>query len=379
VEASLLFLFSLTILINSLGQEVQASNYWFAASNFCGGVGLMLHPLFHEAMPLICVLLANFLLFAELSLLNKAIAEFVGHGRQIWLVFLGMSVAITAASVKLVLWHQNYVLQVDLLSVMTVSTAACSAVLLFRYGAPDIKASTMVMSGLFAVYSVHNMLRFVDVLSHPGYRFYNLWIDRTIIAGLCFGYLLMSSARMRNQLEHMANTDHLTGALNRRAVERAALRLAARRHTRADCISVLMVDVDSFKEINDTHGHHAGDLALKTLADTLRETMRGGDLVARLGGDEFMVVMAGTTMDEAEVAAERVRRKLSHAQLQASTGEFGVRASVGVATVESYDFRLADLVRLGDLALYRVKAESRRKADREAEQLRQELTATDSR
>ena len=97
VEASLLFLFSLTMVVNSIGQSGQSGNYWFAASNFCGGVSLVLHS-FAPGHVFLTTLVSNLLLFVELCLLNKAIAEFVGRGRNLWLWLIGLSVVATIAT-----------------------------------------------------------------------------------------------------------------------------------------------------------------------------------------------------------------------------------------------------------------------------------------
>jgi diguanylate cyclase (GGDEF)-like protein len=212
------------------------------------------------------------------------------------------------------------------------------------------------MGTLFTLYCLHNVYGLVVYIMQPRLRFYHIWIDRTIIAGLSFGYLLMSSARLRNKFENQANTDHLTGALNRRAMEREAQKLKTRR---PQCVAGLMLDLDDFKGINDTHGHYAGDLALRALADCLRETMRTGDLVARLGGDEFLVIMAGTNSEEAEIAATRLHRRIDAIRVPSELGPFAIHASIGVTSFDHQEFRLEDLIRMGDRALYAAKVDKR--------------------
>ena len=91
VEASLLFLFSLTMVVNSIGQPGQGCNYWFAASNFCGAVSLLLDAIYPVVPSFSLVILANFLFFLELTLINKALAEFLGRGRTVWLYLLALS------------------------------------------------------------------------------------------------------------------------------------------------------------------------------------------------------------------------------------------------------------------------------------------------
>jgi diguanylate cyclase (GGDEF)-like protein len=215
------------------------------------------------------------------------------------------------------------------------------------------------MGTLLSLYATTNTIRLLAIRSFPRQIFYHIWLDRTIIAGLSFGFLLMT-ARLRNRLEQLAGTDALTGTLNRRSIERETERLFNRSRQRNNSIGALMLDVDSFKQINDTHGHHAGDLALCALADCLRHTTRTGDLIARLGGDEFLVIMPNTNSALAELAANRIHAHLAGLRVTCDTGEFGVQASIGIASIDNGRLSLEDLVKLGDRALYAAKATNRR-------------------
>jgi diguanylate cyclase (GGDEF)-like protein len=350
-----LFLFGLTMLASPVGESSHSGNYWFAASNFCGGAGLLLHGALPDAPALLNVVLANFFLFLELSLMNKAIAEFVNQGRRAWLFLLALSVLMSVATVRYTLWPEDHTLRVAFISVVAIAAATCSAALLFlslRHGA---KISTVVMGVLFSLYATTNTVRLFDVWRLPQQSFYHIWLDRTIIAGLSFGFLWMTNARLRASLEELAGTDALTGTLNRRAVE-CALDPSRRRY---GSIAALMLDIDQFKKINDTYGHHAGDIALCSVADCLRNTMRAGDLIARLGGDEFLVIMPNTGAAAAELAASRVHAHLAKLRVACDSGEFGLRASIGVTSFDGSNLTLEDLLKLGDRALYVAKASSR--------------------
>jgi diguanylate cyclase (GGDEF)-like protein len=359
VEASLLFLFGLTMLASSIGQSVRSGNYWFAASNLCGGVGLLLHCAIPNGPALITVVLANLFLFVELSLINKAFAEFVNRGRRVWLYLLALSVVMTLATARYTLWPEDHTLRIALISVVAIATAACSATLLFRSLGDGAKTSTVVMGVLFSLYATTNTVRLFNVWRFPHQVFYHVWLDRTIIAGLAIGFLWMTNARLRASLEQLAGTDALTGMLNRRAVERETARIFNRSRERNDRISALMLDIDCFKQINDGYGHQAGDLALCAVADCLRSTMRAGDLIARLGGDEFLVIMPHTDADAAQLAADRIQTQLAGLRVSCDTGEFGLRASIGITSIDGGNLTLEDLLRLGDRALYVAKATCR--------------------
>jgi diguanylate cyclase (GGDEF)-like protein len=357
-----MFLFGLTMLASPAGKSGHSGNYCFAASNFCGGAGLLLHGALPDASPLLNVVLANFFLFLELSLMNKAIAEFVNQGRRVWLFLLGLSALMSIATVRYTLWPENHTLRVAFISVVAIAAAASSATLLFLSLRSGAKISTIVMGVLFSMYATTNTVRLFDVWRFPQQSLYHIWLDRTIIAGLSFGFLWMTNARLRASLEELACTDALTGTLNRRAIERQTQRVfdPSRRHN--GTIAVLMLDIDQFKKINDSYGHHAGDLALCAVANCLRSTMRAGDLIARLGGDEFLVIMPNTGASAAQLAASRVHTHLDRLRVSCDTGEFGMKASIGVTSIGSSNLTLEDLLKLGDRALYAAKANGRGEA-----------------
>lgn len=158
-------------------------------------------------------------------------------------------------------------------------------------------------------------------------------------------------AGIRQRLAVEATADPLTGCLNRRAFLEVLAAEAARATRHGRPLALLAVDVDRFKEVNDTHGHPAGDAVLVALADVLRRHTRIGDTVARLGGDEFSIVLPECRPDDAEGLALRLR-----AAAVAAAGLPPVRISVGVAVADGS--RPADpdeLVAEADRALYATK------------------------
>jgi diguanylate cyclase (GGDEF)-like protein len=154
------------------------------------------------------------------------------------------------------------------------------------------------------------------------------------------------------QEREMARTDYLTGAFNGRSFgETAAAEIArARRHARP--FSVAYMDVDDFKQVNDRQGHSAGDLLLKSIADSLRRNVRGVDTVARMGGDEFAVLMPETDARAAQVAMRRTRRRLVEETRRAG---WPVTISVGVTTFDTPPDSVDDLLRAADEAMYAAK------------------------
>jgi diguanylate cyclase (GGDEF)-like protein len=247
-----------------------------------------------------------------------------------------------------------------LISIVCLTTAACSAFLLFQSLRGKSNISTIVMGTLLSLYATTNAFRLLTIQSFPRDLFYHIWLDRTIIAGLSFGFLWMTADRLRENLVQLAETDALTGTLNRRAIERESERVFGRSRKPNANIAALMLDVDCFKQINDSFGHSAGDLALCAIADCLRQATRAGDLIARLGGDEFLVIMPNTDAALARIVADRIHEHLAEILVTCETGKFSVQASIGITAIATGNLTLEDLMKLGDRALYAAKAASHR-------------------
>jgi diguanylate cyclase (GGDEF)-like protein len=167
--------------------------------------------------------------------------------------------------------------------------------------------------------------------------------------------------KANRRLEQLATTDALTGLCNRHHFDECARRAieVARRNDRP--LSVVLVDTDRFKSINDRFGHAVGDAVLQDLACVLLDNARKADLVARIGGEEFAIIMPETGLETAGHAAERMRAALEHSVHPAvpALGGEPVTASFGVAALESDRDRLEDLLRAADLAMYQSKSGGR--------------------
>lgn len=158
----------------------------------------------------------------------------------------------------------------------------------------------------------------------------------------------------QEQLLIEARTDPLTGLLNRRALDERLEAELARQDRAGGPVSLLLVDIDNFKQVNDDKGHAHGDLVLQGVAAAMREVARTADVLGRIGGDEFALLLADTGEGGAMVAADR---------LLAEIREIGVTASVGAATAEAGGaWTVAELLRVADEALYGAKRAGRDRA-----------------
>ncbi|MFN8122803.1 MAG: GGDEF domain-containing protein [Thermoleophilia bacterium] len=168
------------------------------------------------------------------------------------------------------------------------------------------------------------------------------------MAAFVIGHLRHRVRSLVRALEAQALEDQLTGLPNRRALD-MAVEAALRRWARhEEPVTLLTLDVDRFKEINDRDGHAGGDRALREVAAVLRDSLRAVDTVARLGGDEFVVLLPGCGRDAAPEVAEKVRSAVSRTPS-------GVTVSVGSATVPGDADDAAGLFRASDAALYAAK------------------------
>jgi len=159
----------------------------------------------------------------------------------------------------------------------------------------------------------------------------------------------------------MAITDALTGMFNRRYMESHLATLIEQAIGRGKPLAALVLDIDYFKAINDTHGHDAGDDVLREFALRIKRSIRGIDLACRYGGEEFVVVMPETDMAVAAMVAERLRRRIAADPfaIQQGTRTVPVTISVGIAALRGKEDGPAALLKRADQALYRAKRDGR--------------------
>ncbi len=207
-------------------------------------------------------------------------------------------------------------------------------------------------------------------LKHPRKDGSMIWTEVTIGAlyddeGDQTGYIGISRditerKKMQDELTRLATTDPLTGAVNRRAFlergEKEVIRAIRYHHP----LSLLMLDVDYFKRINDTRGHPTGDEVLRILVRTCMKCLRSGDTLGRFGGEEFTILLPETDRSDATFIAERVRSDLAAVKVQTEKGEeFSFTASIGVASEAGADFSVDKLIQQADAALYNAKHDGR--------------------
>jgi two-component system, cell cycle response regulator len=170
---------------------------------------------------------------------------------------------------------------------------------------------------------------------------------------------LQDELRQRNEdLDRISRTDALTGLRNRRHVEEYLVKLTSLARRNAEPIAVLVIDIDHFKSVNDSHGHDAGDVVLREVAGRMLGSVRLEDMVGRWGGEEFLVVLPNTAAEGAAELAERLRQVVAETPCRLADGD-AVQVTISVGCAASLMDDAGRLVRSADAAMYEAKESGR--------------------
>ena len=179
---------------------------------------------------------------------------------------------------------------------------------------------------------------------------------------------LITDITARKHIEHeltaLARLDHLTQLPNRRYFrEQMEIGLHRTRHGASLQATVLMIDIDNFKSINDTHGHTIGDAAIRHFAGILKEELRKNDIAGRLGGDEFVVLLSETTLREARIFADRLQEKMLKTHFLVNGSPIHISISIGISVMSAADTNTDDPLSRADMALYSAKERGRNRVE----------------
>ena len=212
--------------------------------------------------------------------------------------------------------------------------------------------------GAFACFPVVTHQAVAGVLAVAGDAVGRLAPDAERFLGTVanLAHIVVENSRLFERVQNLSMRDSLTDLYNHRHSIDLVSNEVQRMGRYQESFSVLMIDVDHFKDVNDRHGHPAGDGILRELAQIIKETLRTVDSIGRYGGEEFIAILPHTAYDEARLTAERVRVKVASRSFRAGMSPISVTVSVGVATYPSPKVDSANtLIREADLALYRAK------------------------
>lgn len=252
--------------------------------------------------------------------------------------------------------------------VLALANAACARALLIRIEQP-LRTAYWFTGASFAVVTAMFLVRALMVFLAPAHT-YGLYSQTPVnpvtlfiasIAQMClaFGLVLMLNYRLASDLQKLASSDALTGALNRRSLEREAERLLARCTRTGDTLAIMMIDVDHFKSINDRYGHPVGDEVLRRLAAVAQKTIRSDDYFARYGGEEFCILLPSTIEKDAWILADRLRQIYAATVMEFGNEILHSTISIGVSDSIHAGLGFNSLVAAADQAMYRAKQEGR--------------------
>jgi diguanylate cyclase (GGDEF)-like protein len=207
----------------------------------------------------------------------------------------------------------------------------------------------------------YGYLGLIASCGHIGYQMHSQ-AKELIHASALNDLMSLRLGAKNEELHQHANIDGLTGVHNRRYIVNQFEKMYSKATRFHSACSILLIDIDYFKKVNDTYGHLVGDEVLVDVAQLLERTLRDYDLIGRYGGEEFLVLLPMTSLKEAQVLAERLREEVESSEEITSKQGFGVTISIGVAQISEHDSQ-KQLLQRTDEALYRAKAIGRNRVE----------------
>jgi diguanylate cyclase len=348
----------------------ESSVKQWSIANLCIGMGLGFAYFYIQPTLNIeyVIVLGSALVATGLALQFTGIQSFKSRRVNKWLAIVFVCVVTLQA-----FWFEYVTPNVGLRSVvnsllLALGCAACASVL-FTHNKPRLKAVCWFTGLSFALLSAVLFVRAV-LIGQSFISDYGLYlpvpINQAVFLACCilqlsisFGFLLMLNHQLVAEIETVASKDILTGASNRRQFEDEFERLLSKSKRRDETLSVMLIDVDNFKSINDNYGHPSGDEVLRRLTNIAISSIRTEDYFARYGGDEFCVLLPSVSTDDVLKVANRLLEAFA-----AATFVFGgevIKGSISIGVSESSMVGLdaTRLIEAADQALYKAKQDGR--------------------
>lgn len=347
-------------------QEPAASYWAFGYSTIAlGTVAFLLRGAVTN--PTAVIIAGNTMIAAGHFLLNIGFATFTSRPRP-WRAFAAVILGTFVATAYFTLAEPHAKARLAIIGLAII--VSCTLIIrdLLSDHEPGRRTARLTLAAFYALHLWVNAVHIgLTAMADPMVDFYQgswlqkVWIvwDTVVLFLFPFGILLMSSEKLLDRLDRLASHDELTGLLNRRAFN---LRLGeehsrARRNRRT--VAVLMLDLDRFKSLNDSHGHAAGDLMLQSFTWTVGRLLRREDIFARIGGEEFCILLPDTDSTGASLVAERIRSEVEALHVPHRSSTLTGTVSIGIAMLGPEEPDPAAVLRAADAALYRAKSQGR--------------------
>jgi diguanylate cyclase (GGDEF)-like protein len=350
-------------------RNIRALAYW-AAAFMVAAVGVALISARGDIPDVWSIVVGNAIIAGGYGIMWGGVRNFEGHEASVPLMLAGTLIWLLACQ-----FEPFYALPPARIALMSAIVTAYSVLCAWEFwqGRSEGLMSRLPIIALFLVHAAVFILRIplAGTLSmsmdsteaHP-----DLWtfiIFEALFFAVCSSYLLGGMARERVALwyKRASLVDPLTGASNRRAFFGRGEKLLHRTVFDRRPAVLLVLDLDNFKSINDTFGHHVGDRVLTTFCTIATAALRPDDLFGRLGGEEFGALLPRTSLKEVLTVAERIRAGFEAMVVEAGASRLSTTVSIGVAVTTDPTRHLVDLINEADQALYRAKANGRNRIE----------------
>lgn len=332
-----------------------------ALGNFLYGVGTLLIAFRGVISDFVSILLANYLVLIGTTVLYIAICRFVNERFRYSVIAVSVLPALILLPYFLYV-KDDFTMRVFIMGVSPMILIGAAAFHLFRLRQTNFRLSSFFLGSISLFYALILFLRGISLFfspttdafaPNPVLVFHAIaMFDASFLWSM--GFMLMVSQRLQVDLQELATVDSLTRIPNRRAMV-ALLEAEFARNSRTDgSFSVLLIDVDHFKIVNDKYGHEMGDIVLHDLAQLMRETLRRQDFISRWGGEEFLVLLPATSLREAAEISERLRVVVEQSHFRFDGHEVSLTISLGVGN-SAICRDLDKIYKCADAALYKAK------------------------
>lgn len=385
VWAALNILFAAILaLVGMQARSVKGVSQWAMADLLVGIALGIISQVTYPSTPLITVSGA-LCLGLGLGLIYSGIEAFEGRRCRYWIpVLLASLILINNYVFVLIYFAPKIRIFINFLLFGSIH-ALCARALFIRIEQPLRTAYWLAGTSVFLI-CVLTLVRMINVALTPADQigmFTASGVNPLVFLfaalaqmSMSLAFMLMINYTLTKQLNILAATDALTSLFNRRSLELHATRQLAHSKRTGECLSIMMIDVDHFKQINDQYGHQAGDEVLRRLSALMQSIVRGNDYLARYGGEEFCILLPATNEIQAGVLAERLRRQYEDLVIPWQHHALRSSISIGIADTDSSNHDFTSLIKQADLALYRAKHEGRNRIARFSDDAKQLEIAT---
>lgn len=370
IGATVMAFGSLALLFVRIASPKLRGMGWLSGAFASGAAGAGL--LLLGGYPPVSIIAADAALLLTFVLLHVAVLRLIQNGSvPLWHggVLLGVQAIVDVLRIT---GFANGRVRIVTIGILVAIQCFVTATELWHLARRQIRVPALFSAVLLTAFGLFNLFRSGIEALVFGRRSFNHEIGLITFAlyiavalGLAFGFFWMTTSRLTEELEHIASTDPLTRLYNRRVFLKWCERELLRSHRSGVPFSLLMVDLDHFKRVNDNFGHQTGDEVLCAAVERMQDSVRGIDVICRWGGEEFAVLLPNAPVEATRIVAERIRENIQKVTLSAARTPaqvceaFQLTVSIGAATYRDLDDGLAAMFQRADKALYEAKSAGR--------------------